>query len=71
MRESTTYQAILDEGGLQMLHDVLLEQGNEKFGPADEATRLALKAIDDRGRLKRLSVRLVHVSTWAELLATP
>ena len=51
--------------------DALLEQGNEKFGPADEATRLALKAIDDRGRLKRMSVRLVHVSTWAELLATP
>jgi predicted transposase YdaD len=79
MRESDTYQAILDEGreeGLEKgrvegIQRILLHQGRKKFGEPEEATRRALMGITDLDRLDRLSDRLLEVSTWQELLATP
>ena len=37
----------------------------------DEATGQRLLAITDLGRLDRLADRVLEVSTWEELLATP
>jgi hypothetical protein len=71
MRESDTYQAILDEGRAEGARRVLLNQGRKRFGEPDEATRRALQAIDNLDRLDRLSDRLLGVSTWQELLQTP
>ncbi|HJT75725.1 MAG TPA: hypothetical protein VJ739_00840, partial [Gemmataceae bacterium] len=79
MRESDTYQAILDEGRdegrnegrVQGVQRTLLHQGRKKFGAPDEATRRALLEIMDLERLDRLSERLLEVSTWQELLQTP
>ena len=71
MRESDTYQAILDEGRVEGLQRALLHQGRKKFGAPDEATRLALLGITDLERLDRLSERLLEVSTWQDLLQTP
>jgi len=75
MRESDTYQAILDEGraegraeGAQRL---LLRQGRKRLGEPDEATRHALEGINDLDRLDRISERLLEASTWQELLQTP
>jgi hypothetical protein len=67
MHESSTYQAILEEG----MQRVLLVQGRKKLGEPDESTRRALLAITDLDRLDRLSERLLEVSTWQELLQTP
>jgi predicted transposase YdaD len=76
MRESDTYQAILEEGwekgwqkGLSALHRTLLRQGRKRFGEPDEDTRQAICAIRDSERLEELSERLLDVSTWDELLA--
>jgi predicted transposase YdaD len=75
MRESTTYQFILDEGRAEGraegVRNTLLRQGHKRFGPADAATQEALARITDLGRLERMSERLLDVATWEELLATP
>ena len=71
MRESDTYQAILDEGRVEGLQRALLHLGRKKFGEPDEAARRALLDITDLDRLDRLSERLLDVSTWQDLLQTP
>jgi len=77
MRESDTYQAILDEGReegreegrVDELHRTLLRQGRRRFGEPDEETRQAILDIQELGRLEDLSERLLDVFTWDELLA--
>ncbi len=78
LEESTTYQAILEEGrnrglsqGLsQGIVATLLEQGEERFGPAPEPAVAALQCIADPNRLRRLAKRLLSATSWDELLAT-
>ena len=67
LRESVTYQAILKEGRLQGVRNILLRQGRERFGePSAEITAL-LFAETDLGRLEALAIRLLHVKTWEKL----
>jgi hypothetical protein len=70
MRESVSYQMIVEEGCIKGMQRTLLTQGREKFGEPNEADRRALLAIDDIDRLDRLSAGLLKVSTWEELLQT-
>ena len=85
MRDSDTYQAILDEGReegrgegreegreegrVEELHRMLLRQGRKRFGEPDEETRRAIYDILDWERLEELGERLLEVSTWDEFLA--
>jgi hypothetical protein len=76
MRESDTYQMILEEGreearsqDLSAWHRALLRQGRKRFGEPNEETRQAICAVRDLDRLEELSDRLLDVSTWDELLA--
>jgi hypothetical protein len=69
MRESDTYQAILDEGGVGSLQKMLLRQGRKRFGEPDEAVRQAVLAIQELEQLYRLAEDLLDVATWQELLA--
>jgi hypothetical protein len=71
MKESVTYQALVAEGRAEALQEILLELGPKPLGPPDAATRTALRAMADPGHLKKLVERLLDVSSWAELLATP
>jgi predicted transposase YdaD len=75
MRESSTYQAILREGRaegeLLAARRLLLRQGRKQFGPPDAGAQAALEAITDMDRLERMSERLLEVTTWPDLLATP
>ena len=72
MRESVTYQAILNEGRnegrIEELHRTILRLGRERFGEADETIRQSIEAIADIDALEDLSLRLLKVSSWAELL---
>src|SRR5262245_33353971 len=70
MRESDTFQAILEEGRVQGAHRFLLLVGRERFGTPDKATRRALQRITDLQRLERLAMRLLDVTGWEELLRT-
>ncbi len=73
MRESVTYQAILEEGreegSIRELHRMILRQGRVRFGEADESIRKQIEAIQDIDTLEDLSERLVIVSSWDELMA--
>jgi hypothetical protein len=73
MRDSDTYLAILDEGREEEAKDIILRQGQKRFGPADEATNARLNGITDLARLNQLIDRLFDATAtnWQDLLDTP
>jgi predicted transposase YdaD len=75
MKESVTYQAILEEGEAKGMiagaRQLLIEQGSDRFGPPDARTAAALDRIQDLQRLKELGVRLLRARSWQELLGSP
>jgi predicted transposase YdaD len=76
MRESVTYQAILEEGmklgepaaRLQEARSLLLRVGTKRFGAPDAAMRDALASIVSVERAEQLIERSLDVESWAELL---
>jgi hypothetical protein len=70
MRESSAYQAILDEGRIESLQQTLLRLGRRKFGSPTDAITAVIMATSDRERLERMTDQLLIVSNWEELLAT-
>jgi hypothetical protein len=78
MKESVTYQAIVEEGvekGIEkgMLVEArrtLLELGAERFGEPDEELERVISQIADLEHLHRLVRRILRVSNWQELLAS-
>jgi hypothetical protein len=87
MRESSTYQAILQEGheegrrmgreegrtegALVEARKLLRKFGGQAFGPPDSGTVAAIEQIDDLARLEELCDRLSAVGSWQELLGRP
>jgi hypothetical protein len=73
MKESTTYQAILQEGlvegAVQEARKLLLRLGSKKLGRPSTRTQAALAKIADLGRLEALVERLETVESWRALLA--
>jgi predicted transposase YdaD len=85
MKESTTYQAILSEGraegrvegrvegraegALAGARRLLLRLGETRLGRADASVRASLDDITDIDKLDELGDRLLHVSSWRELLS--
>jgi hypothetical protein len=72
MKESTTYQAIKEEGRLEEVRRLLLRVGEDRFGraPAPEQ-KVVIGAITDPDRLETLVIRTGHVRNWTELLEQP
>jgi hypothetical protein len=71
MRESTTYQYILDEGRADEARRILLRQGRQRFGAPTGATESAINGITDLERLERMSDHILQAADWQDLLATP
>ena len=75
MRDSTTYQAILDEGRAEgqtkEARKLLLLLGRRHIGEPDATVEAALQAITDLERLELLIERVLEVASWQELLQTP
>ncbi len=75
MKESVTYQAIVEEGEVkgkvEARQEVLLQLGRKRFGTPNPVSEMALRGITDPDRLSRLIDALLDVSSWEELLATP
>jgi predicted transposase YdaD len=75
MRESVTYQAILEEGealgiakgeargALAEAKIILLLQGTDRYGPPDQRVQAAVERINDLSRLEELSVRLLSAQS--------
>lgn len=70
MHESSTYQAILDEGEARGIREMLLRQGRTRFGPPDDRVTAAVRAVNDLARLRRWGDRILSASSWDELLRT-
>ncbi len=80
MKESVTYQAILEEGRAEgeargeargkaeEARRILLLLGRDQFGAPPANVQAALDALDDVNRLEQLNVRLKHAASWQELL---
>ena len=72
MKESVTYQAILEEGEAKdrstEAKKILLRLGQGRFGPPNARVRPVLEGITDVERLEELSERVYQVASWEELL---
>jgi predicted transposase YdaD len=77
MKESSSYQAILEEGFAQgeikgemrEATKLLKKLGTRRFGAPDHSVLVAIEAITDLERIELLLERLLEVSSWEELLA--
>lgn len=78
MRESSTYQAILEEGREEGREEVREEQtktlifraGMKRLGRPDVETREQVESIEDLGRLERMFDKLDQAAAWRDVLAT-
>ena len=76
MKESSTYQAILQEGRdegeakgeARGERNFLLRVGAKRFGDPDDQTLSTINALSSLEQLDQLSDRLLEVESWAELL---
>jgi hypothetical protein len=75
MRESVTYQAILDEGRtegrVEEARRILLLQGEDRFGAPRAAVRSAVEAVTDVEQLERLARAVLTANSWEDLLGLP
>ena len=72
MRESTTYQAILDEGRKEEARAILVRLARQlPLGEPDPTVLTALTAINDGARLEAMANRILKATSWQDLLATP
>jgi predicted transposase YdaD len=79
MRDSTTYQFILDEGRAEgrargraeEAQQLLLRLGRKKLGTPETSVEESVRAINDVERLELLIERLLEVGNWRDLLQTP
>jgi hypothetical protein len=75
VKESTTYQAILEEGRqeghlAEVREDICLV-GEQKFNsPVPTSVRTTLAGIRDLEQLQQLLPRILDVASWGELMAT-
>ncbi len=72
MKESTTYQYILEEGAqkgrAEEARRMLVILGSKRFGEPDAQTQAALDAITSPQQFEQLAARLLEVESWQELL---
>jgi predicted transposase YdaD len=80
MKESVTYQAILEEGEakgeakgkaegkLEGERNVVIRLATKKFGPPDANALFALHALTELDRIELLADRVLEAKSWDELL---
>jgi predicted transposase YdaD len=76
MKESSTYQYIIQEGIEQGIEQgrtqearrLLLIMGGKRFGEPDAQVQAALDKITSPQQLEQLAARLFEVESWQELL---
>jgi hypothetical protein len=78
IEESSVYQDILRKGqkiardeDARTMRAILLRHGTKKFGPPGEWIEAEIAAVGNVDRLGDLIDRVVDVSTWEELMASP
>jgi hypothetical protein len=71
VEESTTYQYILEQGGIREARKWLLQQGAAKFGAPPQMVKATIQELEDLPRLERMGLRLVTADSWDEVVGTP
>ena len=71
MKESTTYQATLEEGRVEEAKRFLLRLAKKRLGSPNAPTLDRIQAINDAEQLEELGEKLLRVSNWDELLPSP
>ncbi len=71
MEESTTYQYIIEQGGLKTARKMLLKMGADKFGAPARNVKAAIRESEDLPRLERMMMHLLSAASWDEVLETP
>lgn len=79
MKESSTYQAILEEGRMEGRNEgalaeakrVLRLQGEEAFGVPDERTTALIDRLNDLAELEEILKRVRTAASWLELFDRP
>jgi hypothetical protein len=75
MKESSTYQAILEEGraegAVAEAKRMLRLQCDAAFGVPDSRTAAAIERIDDLPRLEEMLLRVHTAGGWPEVLGRP
>ena len=75
MKESATYQMIVEEGRAEgaviEARKLLRVLGDDLFGPPDARTKAAIERIGDVTRLEDLFKRARTVGSWQELIGSP
>ena len=81
MRDSLTYQAVLEdgraegraegrvEGRLEEARRLLRELGERRFGPPNTAISARIERLIDVEQVERATVRLLDACSWEDLLA--
>src|SRR5262249_31854512 len=69
IEDSSAVELFMDMGAVRAVRSLLLELGEERFGPVDPSTRADLEKINDLAKLKALAHRVQSISSWQELLA--
>lgn len=69
MRESVTYQIILEEGHIEEARRTVLDLGSDKFGPPAESTASMIQELEDIDRLHRMIRAVLRANSWQDLLA--
>jgi hypothetical protein len=77
MRESSTYQAIVEEGRAEGRAEgqaaearrIVVRLGSQKLGAPDPTVVTALEGVDDIDVLENLITSILTVSSWSDLLA--
>jgi len=68
MKESVTYQAILQEGKSEEARRMLLLFGRDKLGEPSAAAQTALDTLTDVNHLEELAQHIHRATSWDELL---
>ena len=75
MKESSTYQAILEEGrgegAVAEAKKLLRIFGDARFGVSDNRTAAVIERTQDLTLLENLCARVQNATTWQELVGQP
>lgn len=69
MRESSTYQAILNEGREEAARAMVLRLGRRHLGEPAEQVLTTIENLQPKARLEQMFDKILDVKTWEELLA--
>lgn len=65
LRDSTTYQGVLEKGRLDEARKILLRQARKRFKRPSAEGEAALHAITDLDKLEQLGETLMDARSWS------